>query len=310
MSYVYVLAGDERERELAFAEALALTGGRRCGARLVEAHRCIDPGRTGYVGSGIELLASGKDLDEVCRKTAEMKIASDGFAVEVVRVPRGLKVRRHETASALGWVIQGRPNLDHPKERFLAIATPEGMWFGRRLDATEPDWRRLVRKPHGFSSALPSQAARAICNLAIRGGERVVDPCCGSGTLLIHAAALGAHVAGFDINKKMVGTTNLNLKHFGLEPAARLGDAAEISGDYDLALANLPYGHMSPVTDERAGQMVTNIVKLAPRGVIISIRDVSGEVRAGGARVEQLIRLPKQALTRLIFVYRRSTPPA
>jgi len=56
--------------------------------------------------------------------------------------------------------------------------------------------------------------------------------------------------------------------------------------------------------------MVTNIVKLAPRGVIISIRDVSGEVRAGGARVEQLIRLPKQALTRLIFVYRRSTPPA
>jgi len=306
MRYLYVVAGDDRERELAFAEALALTGGRQCAARVIESGRRINPGRTGYVACGIELLAAGKDVAELCRKTAAMRLISDKFAVEVLRVPRGLKVRRHETASALGSVIRGRPNLDHPRERFLAIATPEGMWFGRRLDATAPDWRRLVRKPHGFSSALPSQAARAICNLVIRGGERVVDPCCGSGTLLIHAAALGARVAGFDINKKMVGTTNLNLKHFGLAPAARLGDAAEISGDYEVALANLPYGHMSPVTDKKARQMVTNIVKLAPRGVIISIRDVSEAVRAGGARVEQLVRLPKQALTRLILVYGRT----
>ena len=298
-----MLSGDDHNRELALAEAAALTGGRPCAEKLVEADRPIDIDRSGYISCGIERVADGATLDEVCRHVAARGIASDGFGIEVRRIPRGLPVSRRKIADKLALAIEGHPNLDEPSERFLAFATPGGVWFGRKMDSGEHDWRRLVRKPYDSSSALPSQAARAVCNLLIRGGESVLDPCCGSGSLLLHAAVLGARVTGHDINKKMVGATNKNLAHFGFEGAASVADATEVTGAYDVVLANLPYGNMSAVSPERSAQMVANIVRLAPRGVIIAASDISGQVGAAGALVTRMILLPKFSTTRWIVLY-------
>ena len=306
MSYVYMLAGDEHEHDLALAEALALSGGEALGDKVVQAERRIDIARTGYAACGMELLAGGADAAEACVRLRERGVASDGFAIEVRRIPRGLKANRRDIANELALAIDGRPDLDDPSEQFLALVTAEHVWFGRALPAGEPEWRRLAQKPHDFSSALPSQAARAICNLFIRGGERVVDPCCGSGTLLIHAASLGANLTGHDINKKMVGSTNKNLQHFGFEPAASLADAAEAAGSYDVALANVPYGKMTPTSDERLARMVANIVTLAPRGAVVALCDLSGILRGAGADVRQVLRLAKFSVTRRIFLYERA----
>jgi len=306
VTYVYLLAGGDRERELALAEALALTGGRRCAEKLVEAECGADPSKTGYLAAGMELLAHGKDLASACRALSERDVASDGFAIDVRRVPRGLKIRRREIAGALAAVLHGRPNLSRPSERFLAVATADGVWFGRALVAAEPDWHRLARKPHDCSSALPAQAARAVCNLVVRGGERVVDPCCGSGTLLLHAAALGADVTGHDLNPKMVGATNKNLEHFGLRPGASVADAAKVAGDYDVLLTNLPYGRMSATPSEKVRRIVANLPRLAPRGAVVTAEDVSADLRAAGARVRLRVSFPKFSFTRLIFVYERA----
>jgi len=298
-----MLSGDDHDRELALAEAAALTGGRPCAEKLVEADHAIDIDRSGYVSCGIEWLANGATIDQVCQDTRALGIASDGFGLEVRRIPRGLPVSCRETADKLALAIDGRPHLDDPSERFLAFATPEGIWFGRKMKCGRHDWRRFIRKPYDSSSALPAQAARAVCDLLIRGGESVLDPCCGSGSLLLHAAVLGARVTGHDINKKMVGATNKNLAHFGFGRAATLADATETTGDYDIVLANLPYGNMSAVSPERSAQMVTNIVGRAPRGVLITTRDVSRDIEQAGAIIRQVIRLAKFSVTRLIFVY-------
>ena len=300
-----MLSGDEHEHELALAEALALSGGKPCAGKLVRAERPIDIARAGYVLCGIELLASGADIAETCEKLRDTGLASDGFAIEVRRIPRGLKLHRREIANALALAVDGRPNLDDPLERFLTFVTADGLWFGRTLEAGEPDWRRLAHKPHDFSSALPAQAARAICNLFVRGGERVVDPCCGSGTLLIQAASLGANVTGYDISKKMMWATNKNLAHFGFAPAASVGDAAEVEGEFDVLLANVPYGRMAPTSAEKLARMVTNIAKLAPQGAIVAVCDLSEAIQASGGVVREVLRLAKFSVTRRIFIYER-----
>jgi len=302
-----MLSGDEHEHDLALAEAVALSGGEACGSKLVQAERRIDIARTGYVACGLELLASGVDAEETSEGIREQGIAADGFAIEVRRIPRGLNVGRREVANELALVIEGRPNLDSPSVQFLALVTAERMWFGRRLECGEPEWRRFAQKPHDFSSALPSQAARAICNVLVRGGERVIDPCCGTGTFLLHAASLGAHVTGCDINKKMVGATNKNLAHFGFEAAASLGDATELTGRYDLLLANVPYGKMTAMSDEKLARMVANIVTLAPRGAIVATCDLSDVIRGAGADVRQVLRLAKFSITRRIFIYEHAS---
>lgn len=306
MNYVYLLSGDEHEHDLALAEAVALSDGEARGAKVVEADRLIDIARTGYVACGLELLASGAGAAEAAEEIRESGLAANGFAIEVRRIPRGLKVGRREIANELALAIDGSPNLDRPSVQFVALVTAERVWFGRKLECGEPEWKRFAQKPHDFSSALPSQAARAICNVLVRGGERVVDPCCGTGTLLLHAASLGARVTGHDINKKMVGATNKNLKHFGFEAAATIGDAAALTGSYDLLLANVPYGKMTATSDEELNRMVANIVTLAPRGAIVATHDLSDVIEGAGANVRQVLRLAKFSITRRIFVFERA----
>ena len=302
-----MLSGDEHEHDLALAEAVALSGGETCGPKVVQADGLIDIARTGYVACGVELLASGVDAAETAERVREQGIAADGFAIDVRRIPRGLKVARREVANELALAIDGAPDLDSPSVPFVALVTAERVWFGRKLESGEPEWQRFAQKPHDFSSALPSQAARAICNVLVRGGERVIDPCCGTGTFLLHAASLGARVTGCDINKKMVGATNKNLKHFGFEPAASQGDAAELTGSYDLVLANVPYGKMTATSDEKLARMVANIVTLAPRGAIVAMSDLSDVIRGAGAEVRQVLRLAKFSITRRIFIFERAS---
>jgi tRNA G10 N-methylase Trm11 len=48
-----------------------------------------------------------------------------------------------------------------------------------------------------------------------RPGETLIDPCCGSGTVLHAALERGIKAKGYDINPLMVEGTNTNLAHFG-----------------------------------------------------------------------------------------------
>jgi predicted RNA methylase len=305
MKYIYVLAGDDNDRELAVAEAEALTGGCGCSPKLFEADRLIDIAASGFISAGIELLAAGPDAPAVRAQLTEQGVASDDFAISVRKLPGGLKVKRNEIATELVLGVEGNPDLRNPKEVFLALVTPGGIWFGRELPAAVPEWRAFEHKPHPFSSALASQTARAVCNLFVRGGERVIDPCCGSGSLLIHSAALGATVFGSDINQKMVGSTTKNLAHFGFSGEITRQDAAEARGEYDVMLANVPYNMMSPIADEQLSAIVRNIVTLAPRGAIVSAQDVTSDIEAGGGVVDRIIHQRKFSMTRLIFCYSR-----
>jgi tRNA G10 N-methylase Trm11 len=303
MTFVYLLYGSHDERELALAEAAVVADARSCDQRLVKSHTQVDLDRTAYLSRGLELLAHADDVETAAERLAELHIDADGFAVEVIRVPRGLAISRREIAHGLGWVIGGRPNLAAPTHRFLAVATEAGIWFGRDLGTPEPAWQRFVNKPHDFSSALPAQMARAVCNLVVRPGDRVVDPCCGTGSLLIHAASMGADVVGFDVNPKMVGAANKNLRHFGFEPSVERADATELGGGYDVALANLPYGNMSATTAAKTEAMVQAVTRLAPRGVLISDRDLRGLIESAGATVAQTARVRKLSMARWIMEF-------
>lgn len=303
MKYVYLLAGDPNELALAQAEAEALAGGQPIEPRIFAADTLVDIARTGYINAGMELIASGRTVAEVCERVRPLGIAADRFGIEVMRVPRGLDVSRHETGDAFGKVIEGKPDLTNPLVKFIVFATATGVWFGRTIDFARHDWERFVKKPHDFSSALPVRNARAICNLVIRGGERIIDPCCGTGTILIQAATLGARITGYDINPKMVASANANLEHFGLPRVASQGDAAELAGEYDLLITNIPYGNMSEITPEKAERLLANILRLAPRGVIVAGDDLTAQIQSHGVQVTRRIELRKLKLIRQVFEF-------
>ena len=75
-----------------------------------------------------------------------------------------------------------------------------------------------------------------------RGANRLVDPCCGPGTILLEAAQMGIEAVGYDINPKMVKATQANAAHYGLGARAYDGDARRNGKQFGAIVADLPYG--------------------------------------------------------------------
>jgi tRNA (guanine10-N2)-dimethyltransferase len=65
---------------------------------------------------------------------------------------------------------------------------------------------------------MPSKLARCMVNLArAKAGELVLDPFCGTGSVMIEASFVGCRVVGFDVQRRMAEGTRRNLKHFDVE---------------------------------------------------------------------------------------------
>jgi 23S rRNA G2445 N2-methylase RlmL len=100
------------------------------------------------------------------------------------------------------------------------------------------------------SGALRPTVAKAMVRLAGQSGSgTLLDPCCGSGTILVAAAEAGWHAEGIDIDAEAVRIARTNAA--GL--TVRLGDVRRLALD-DSAIAacvsNLPFGKQYAVQED------------------------------------------------------------
>lgn len=104
---------------------------------------------------------------------------------------------------------------------------------------------RLQRLPWSTPAALADVLVRMA---KIRPGHRVLDPCCGSGTLLVAAGLAGAdRLVGFDQDPDAIAVAQKNVTAMGLDARLAVGDAAQLESasqepGVDRVLANLPFG--------------------------------------------------------------------
>jgi tRNA (guanine10-N2)-dimethyltransferase len=144
--------------------------------------------------------------------------------------------------------VKTKVNLKAPDKTFIGILTSEKLVFGVKLAeiAAKPFVERRPRKkPFFHPSAMPSKLARCMVNLAhAKAGELVLDPFCGTGSVMIEAAFIGCRVLGFDVQWRMTKGCLKNLKHFRIEPEgvvmadARRPPLAKV----DCLVTDPPYG--------------------------------------------------------------------
>jgi tRNA G10 N-methylase Trm11 len=95
-----------------------------------------------------------------------------------------------------------------------------------------------ARERHG---ALRPVAAAAMVRLAGARPGRLLDPCCGSGTILREALAAGWHAQGSDLDQEAVEVARANVPG----AAIRQADARSLphpDGAFDAVVTNLPFG--------------------------------------------------------------------
>ncbi len=160
----------------------------------------------------------------------------------------------------------GTIDLERPTRRFWYVPARSDLRLFEEvatIDRRAFESRRMPRFPFQRPVSLPPRLSRAAANLArVRPGDRVVDPFCGTGALLLEAALLGARCSGVDRDAEMVRGALRNFGHAGESAASvTVGDAAAAfpppgGGAWDAILTDPPYGRQSGAGGEDPAALV------------------------------------------------------
>ena len=300
--YLYLTSVPNHEAELVNAESRILTGHTPNAYGIAISEKCVDVTRGAYVKCCMEILFEGGGVSEVCAQVETSGLYAEDFRVSVIKRPRRLEANTTKIAHIVGGVIGGTVCLEQPRVVFLVVITNEQIWLGRLLSESDGWWFVHRKRPYMTSSALPTKLARAIVNLIADPNDRFVDPCCGTGTIVLEAAHMGMRVVGYDINPKMVKATQANLAHHSLDASVWLGDARQIREPFDSLAANLPYGIMLDRDPIHDWEILHNLNNVAPKAAFVSIQDLSQPLEDLGYRIQQIVHVPKQNMVRRIYI--------
>lgn len=301
--FAYLVAYRPEEAEIAALELLRMTGARLEG-RLAWSCVACDISVAAYTRLVLEVLAQAESFERLLEQTAALGLAAQGFAVDVERVPPRPRIVSQEAARRLADLIEGRPNLSHPRVRFLLVAQEGRYLFGRVISLARRDWHDAGERPVNFSNSLTPRLSRAVVNLVAAPGDTLLDPCCGSGTVLIEAEWLGVRARGWDLAQSHVEMTLRNLAHFGCRTPVAQGDARELTAEADAAVLDLPYGHTSRADDELYLGIVSRVARCVRRLAVLTGADKAYLWRQLELQVLALARVPETNLVRHVYVLR------
>jgi len=234
---------------------------------------------------GLELFACEAEENAIMKSAETVDFKSvlgegESFAVRVKRVkeysrkivtvPLEGKLGKHILHSTTGTKV----NLRKPDKTFFGVLTSGKLVFGLKLAEMEIltfSERRPRKKPFFHPSAMPSKLARCMVNLSrAKAGELVLDPFCGTGSVMVEAGFVGCRVLGLDIQRRMAEGTRRNLEHFGVD-----AEGLVIADSRKLPLVRID----RVVTDPPYGKSATTMKSTTKRlveGVFASARSLLG----------------------------------
>lgn len=122
-------------------------------------------------------------------------------------------------------------NLKKPKTSVCIFLTDKNFYITRQVWDAEPNRfknREPKAKPHFHPTILRPWLARLLVNLA-RTKKELYDPFCGTGSILIEAALIGAKIKGSDLDTRMLKRTRENLDFYKLDAELERIDATKLS---------------------------------------------------------------------------------
>jgi len=160
----------------------------------------------------------------------------------------GTRFNRHELARWLARELQQRrAPLDEQSSRLACLFCVEDAYYFCLPFRTAESAALRQHRGAERGGSLPPTIAAAMAFLAKpRDSDTVLDPVCGSGTLLaeVHAYAPSAMLSGIDLDRHAIAAARRNLAHLPQLQLA-IGDARSTGlpdGSVTLFLANLPFG--------------------------------------------------------------------
>lgn len=272
----------------------------------------VDPSISPFIKSRLEILSSAADYSLLLKAIEDQAIHWEGFKAEYLVLDGDLTEypERLEKLKDVGDRIEGDPNYQTPT-RIYAICRYGANWYFGILKKHDSAWFKHRKKPRSFSSSINMDIAKALVSIASKGqkDKRLLDACCGVGTIMLEACISGMAIDGCDINWKACQDTRANLAHYHYQAKVYRSDISELRNNYDTAIIDLPYNLYSFSNDAISLNILQSAARLAPRLVVVSNSDVQNLIEQSGLNVSDRCKVAKKGknFSRTIWVCEKNT---
>jgi tRNA (guanine10-N2)-dimethyltransferase len=149
------------------------------------------------------------------------------------------------------WTKLRNPKVDlkNPKTTIEIFSFPSKVYVTKLIWQAPKNryaGREPKEKPAFHPTGLKPRLSKLLINLSrAKQGQKLLDPFCGAGAILIEAALMKIKAYGSDIDPKMVWRSNTNLKHYKLRAQVKQIDIKDLNKKYkqiDAIVADPPYG--------------------------------------------------------------------
>lgn len=146
----------------------------------------------------------------------------------------------------------------------------ERAFVGLRL-GKHPLHERAYKTVERAGALKPTVAAAMLRLAGVAAGDSMLDPCCGSGTIPIEAAQIGAVAQGGDIDADAVAAAQANAQAAHVSTSICQWDARSLPLDahsVDYVVTNLPWGKQIPLDEDLYRAVCREIERVAIRRVV------------------------------------------
>lgn len=224
-----------------------------------------------------ELFICEAEVSAIVRAISTVNLGAsvcegESFAVRVRHVKDhsssidGMALERTLGDAVLKGTSKTSVDLRNPDRVFVGVLTDERFIFGLKVAeilAKPFVERRPRKKPFFHPSAMQAKLARCMVNLAVpKRGDILIDPFCGTGSILIEGGLIGCRVLGFDVQRRMARGTLRNLSHFGVRAeGVVVADARKLPmTKVDCIVTDPPYGRSATTLKSTTKDIVNAVL--------------------------------------------------
>lgn len=265
----------------------------------------INSSRSPFIKEALKVIYEGDSVEEICDKIKEDKLSYEAFKVIYVKAEEKNTTyeERLNSLRAVGFVITGEPDIHNPRVR-IGISKIGEKWYLGEYEKNDFEWHIHDKKPYSYSNSLGLKLARALVNIA--GGNdfniKMVDPCCGVGTVVIEGVSMGFNIKGFDINKHICSNARRNLEFFGYNDVVKGMDIKDIEEKFDVAIIDLPYGLFTPIRPNEQMNIINSARKIADKLILVTFEDMDEFVYNAGFKIIDRCKVSKGKFIRYISI--------
>jgi len=298
-NYIYTFNYDKTEAELCKLEARHIFN-KKITNKLLFSGIKVEASISAFIKKRVDIISSSGNYTTLLDEIKKEGIDIEGFKVEYLVLDGDLTEHtdRQKKLRDIGYCFSGYPDYHNPTITY-ALCFYEDVWYFGVLIEKSTDWHKHKHKPRSYSSSISTNIAKSLVNIAAQANKEIklLDACCGVGTIMLEACFSGYNIEGCDINWKICNDARNNLSHFNYTENVYNTDIKDLSRSYDAAIIDLPYNLTSHATDDDIIHIIASTAKLTNRLVIVSTSDITSLIGNTGFKVTDYCSVSKRGKT-------------